>query len=314
MQSQSPNALEKLVSTAGTAYSEGKFEQALSCYKEALALQPSNAVLYANISAIHLRLGQFNEALGHAETAVSLSPHWAKAHYRKGEALKKLDNSIAAILSLSYAARLDPSHKNALDSLIHLAVTFFDGFPIQQLTALRLHDDRFTVLCAVGQKFLESDKNKEASEVLSHALCLQSDSLKLKGSAVSSLALAYCRLGQHEEALNYYLEELHICEQLGDQTLEVHDRIAVAAELAHRWQLAEKHRRTRINQLQGHELLNERIKLAEVLLQMKQSDEVISLLTDLDEDRLTKDEKRRRRMTIGLALCQKAYQLIYLSA
>ena len=62
-------------------------------------------------------------------------------------------------------------------------------------------------------------------------------------------------------------------------------------------------------QLQGHELLNERIKLAEVLLQMKQSDEVISLLTDLDEDRLTKDEKRRRRMTIGLALCQKAYQL-----
>ena len=58
-------------------------------------------------------------------------------------------------------------------------------------------------------------------------------------------------------------------------------------------------------QLQGHELMAERIKLAEVLLQMKQSDEVISQLTDLDEDRLAKDGKRRRRMTIGLAFCQK---------
>ena len=64
-----------------------RFEQALSCYKEALALQPSNAVLYANISAIHLRLGQFNEALGHAETAVSLSPHWAKVGNSGGDNL-----------------------------------------------------------------------------------------------------------------------------------------------------------------------------------------------------------------------------------
>ncbi|KHJ77516.1 tetratricopeptide repeat protein [Oesophagostomum dentatum] len=70
--------LETIILTAGTAYSEGRYHEALECYEQAIALRPENAILFANYAAILLRLDRVDEALKNADHAIELDPKWAK--------------------------------------------------------------------------------------------------------------------------------------------------------------------------------------------------------------------------------------------
>lgn len=60
------------------ALNQGKFEEAIRCYSNAIKLDPTNHVLYSNRSAAYCKNSQFSEALADAEKTVSLKPDWAK--------------------------------------------------------------------------------------------------------------------------------------------------------------------------------------------------------------------------------------------
>ena len=51
---------------------------ALKNYSEAIALDPEDALVYSNRSAVFCGLSRFDQALDDAEVAIKLRPNWAK--------------------------------------------------------------------------------------------------------------------------------------------------------------------------------------------------------------------------------------------
>lgn len=82
-----------------TALQEGKIEEAIQHYTDAIALDKENHVLYSNRSAAYAKAGKYELALEDAEKTVTLKPDWVRGYSRKGSALAylgKFDESIAA--------------------------------------------------------------------------------------------------------------------------------------------------------------------------------------------------------------------------
>lgn len=71
------------------AFRAGDFATAVARYSDALAAEPSAALL-SNRSAAHAGLRAWTSALADADAAVALDAAWTKAHFRRGTALSGL--------------------------------------------------------------------------------------------------------------------------------------------------------------------------------------------------------------------------------
>lgn len=60
------------------ALQQGNYKEAVKCYTDAIALDPSNHVLFSNRSAAYAKDNQFELALEDAEKTVKLKPDWGK--------------------------------------------------------------------------------------------------------------------------------------------------------------------------------------------------------------------------------------------
>jgi stress-induced-phosphoprotein 1 len=88
-----------LQAKGNAAFAFGDYAKAVEHFTDAIALDPSNHVLYSNRSAAYASQGQFQQALADAERTVELKPDWPKGHSRVGAAhfgLKRWDDAAAA--------------------------------------------------------------------------------------------------------------------------------------------------------------------------------------------------------------------------
>lgn len=123
------------------ALNQGKFDEAIQCYSEAIKLDQNNHVLYSNRSAAYCKCGKYNEALTDAEKTVSLKPDWAKVsllilyfdiagkqwhlilwfcfkgYSRLGSALYSLGRLEDAAKAYENGLKYDPSNVQMQDSL-----------------------------------------------------------------------------------------------------------------------------------------------------------------------------------------------------
>ncbi|VDM78055.1 unnamed protein product [Strongylus vulgaris] len=205
-----------------------------------------NAILFANYAAILLRLDRVDEALKNADHAIELDPKWAKAYYRRGEALRRLNALLPAVVSLSEGVALDPSNKLIAELQIDVSQQLFKHFPLKRLQNVGLDHDRFTVLTMTGQELAAAGHHREAQIVLSRALSLHTPSLRLRESAVSSLASVHFLLGEFTQATLLYQQQLEIRLQLDGPPAEVHDNVATSAEAAGNHALALSHRKQKL--------------------------------------------------------------------
>jgi stress-induced-phosphoprotein 1 len=71
------------------ALQDGKFDDAIKFYTEAITLDNSNHVLYSNRSAAYAKAGKYLQALEDAEKTLQLKPDWGKVsvfstlHYQR---------------------------------------------------------------------------------------------------------------------------------------------------------------------------------------------------------------------------------------
>ena len=87
----------------------GDFVNAMKWYSQALTVAPRDAALYSNRSFAFLKLGLPERALADADEAIRRRPDWAKAHFRRAEALSKAQVHADALQAYAEGARLDPS-------------------------------------------------------------------------------------------------------------------------------------------------------------------------------------------------------------
>lgn len=99
------------------ALQEGKFDDAVKYYTEAIALDGTNHVLYSNRSAAYAKNGKYVQALEDGEKTVALKPDWAKGHSRVGSALSYLGRMTEAIKAFETALQLDPNNAQYAENL-----------------------------------------------------------------------------------------------------------------------------------------------------------------------------------------------------
>ncbi|XP_033632252.1 LON peptidase N-terminal domain and RING finger protein 3-like [Asterias rubens] len=103
-------------------YAQGKPEDAIMKYTEAIKLVPHDHLALSNRSHVYTGLERYDEALFDAEAVCEIRPDWPKGYYRKGVALKELHRQEAAMVAFLQSLTLDPfsiSAKKCLAKVLH---------------------------------------------------------------------------------------------------------------------------------------------------------------------------------------------------
>jgi tetratricopeptide (TPR) repeat protein len=102
----------------GDAYmTTGRYKEGFAAYRQAIAAAPSNADAFYSLGAAYNDMGQHGDAFKPFVTAINLRPDFAEAHYGIGFAYLRLENFRDALPYLRRAVRLMPDYADA-----HLAL------------------------------------------------------------------------------------------------------------------------------------------------------------------------------------------------
>ncbi len=111
---------------------QGRLDEAVACYQQALALKPDYAEAHNNLGNVLKEQGKFEEALASYQQALGLKPDYAEVHYNQGVVLKEQGRLTEALASLEHALRLKPDYAEAHSSRALawlLAGDFARGWP-----------------------------------------------------------------------------------------------------------------------------------------------------------------------------------------
>ncbi|MDG2774712.1 tetratricopeptide repeat protein, partial [Vibrio parahaemolyticus] len=83
---------------------------AIHHFSDAIALAPSNHVLYSNRSAAYASLKNYADALADAKKTVELKPDWSKGYSRLGAAHLGLSQYGDAVSAYEKGLKIDPNN------------------------------------------------------------------------------------------------------------------------------------------------------------------------------------------------------------
>jgi stress-induced-phosphoprotein 1 len=89
-------------------------------FTEAIAIEPTNHILYSNRSAAYASKKDYEHALEDATKVTEIKPDWAKGWGRKGAAMHGLGDLLGAHDAYEEGLKLDPANaqnKNGLASV-----------------------------------------------------------------------------------------------------------------------------------------------------------------------------------------------------
>ncbi|XP_075238952.1 stress-induced-phosphoprotein 1-like [Convolutriloba macropyga] len=119
---------DELKALGNKALQSEKYEEAIKHYTDAIALDPSNHVLYSNRSAAYAKQEKFEDALGDGEKCVSLNKSWGKGYSRKAAALAYLDRVEEAEECYKEGLKVDPENQALKDGLSEVQKKKQKGF------------------------------------------------------------------------------------------------------------------------------------------------------------------------------------------
>lgn len=167
---------EVALSNLGLAYSDrDREEEAIACYRRALAVNPRHTEAHYNLATSLSQLGRTEEAVAEYEAALRLAPDFAAAHNNLGTALLKLGRRDEAAAQYREAARLDPALADAPNNLGNLLLQ--EGRATEAVeaisAALRIRPDFAAAHYNLGNAFAQLGRMAEAEQEYVAALRLQ---------------------------------------------------------------------------------------------------------------------------------------------
>ncbi|OPY50739.1 MAG: lipoprotein NlpI [Methanosaeta sp. PtaU1.Bin112] len=198
----------KWVKKGDDLFDQGKYNEAISCYDNAIEKDPKNKLAWVNKGAALLELMESDDAISCFDKVTELYPKSAEAWNGKGYALNRLDRFDEAIIAFNKAIEIN--HKSA---------DAWNGKGIA-LDNSGKHDDAIQAYeraIAIRPKFDEAWNNKgwalagigrseEAIQAYDNAIAIDSknpSSWKCRGNALADL-------GKHDEAVKAYDKALEL--------------------------------------------------------------------------------------------------------
>ena len=96
-------------------FKAGHYAEAVSCYNEAIDLDPEKPSYYTNRAFCHLKMENHGLAIADATVALELDRSFTKGYYRRGSAYMALGKYKDALRDFKALRQLKPSDKDALE-------------------------------------------------------------------------------------------------------------------------------------------------------------------------------------------------------
>jgi len=104
---------ESYITEAQADFADGKLDDAINTYLEAIRINPKDPSLYIALARVQIFAGKYADALVNAENSLLLNPNSSMAQALRGWALTEQGNYTIADDSLQNALRLDPNNGQA---------------------------------------------------------------------------------------------------------------------------------------------------------------------------------------------------------
>ena len=92
---------------AAAAFARSDYEAAVACFRDALAIVPGDAEVWANLGCALWKLGQLEEAVSCLERALAIHPKAAQTHSHLASVLQALGRGDEAIAHYPESARAE---------------------------------------------------------------------------------------------------------------------------------------------------------------------------------------------------------------
>ena len=175
---------------------------------DTLAKNPNAWLAHNNLSIILLQEGRIEDAMWHWKQALRISPDYAKAHYNLGMAFAQLDRRQEAMEHYEQALRIQP---DLAEAHCNLGVALAQAGRIREAIghyeqALRVQPDSVEAHYNLGMALAKLGRMQEAMEHWGQALRIKPD---LAG-AHYNLGNALEQTGKVREAIDHYEQVLRI--------------------------------------------------------------------------------------------------------
>jgi tetratricopeptide (TPR) repeat protein/predicted amidohydrolase len=192
----------------------GRHEEELSCYNEALRIDPEYADAWANRGVALGSLKRYEEALSCFDKTLRIDPKYAKAWYNKGAALGSLGRYEEALSCYNEALRIDPEYVKAWYG--RGVVLGNLGRHEEELScyneALRIDPEYADAWVNKGVVLGNLGRHEEALSCYNEALSIDPQDAKTWVNKGVTLG----KLGRHKEEIFYYDKSLRIDPEYAD--------------------------------------------------------------------------------------------------
>ncbi|PAN16747.1 hypothetical protein PAHAL_3G083000 [Panicum hallii] len=108
---------EELKLKANESFKANKFSQAIELYSQAIELNSSNAVYWANRAFAHTKLEEYGSAVQDATKAIEIDPRYSKGYYRRGAAYLAMGKFKEALKDFQQVKKICPNDPDATRKL-----------------------------------------------------------------------------------------------------------------------------------------------------------------------------------------------------
>jgi tetratricopeptide (TPR) repeat protein len=203
-----PNEAKTHSNLGNALVGQRRFEEAIAHYQKALALKPDLAKVYINLGFASAQQGRLPEAIGYYHKALETTPDDVEAYYNLGLALASQGQFDAAMAQYQKALEIKPDFVEAHSNLgmVLASQRQFDAAMAQYRQALQINPNYFQARNNLGYALAGQGRFDEAIRHYRKALQIQPDCAMVH----RNLGDALVAQGRLDDAIAHYQKTLQL--------------------------------------------------------------------------------------------------------